>query len=458
MVQKQELLRTLPQVEKILSMPEFQAFGEKISRTAAADAVREGLDIFRKKILEGKVTDTEELLPFLAGMCRKKEKEKLQRVINCTGVIIHTNLGRSPVSQEILKKAVFEMSGYSNLELDLNTGLRGKRGGFAEQLVCSLTGAGAALVVNNNAAAVFLILSEFAAGKEVVVSRGELIQIGGGFRIPDIMKQSGALLVETGTTNITTADDYRRAVTDSTAMIFSAHRSNFTVNGFTETPSPEELASLKNGKILYVRDLGSGSLMPLPGAADEKTVSAELRQGADLVCFSGDKLAGACQAGIICGEKSLVDRLRKNPLMRMLRPGKFTYFLLQESLLQYASGCPEKIPVRKAAAQTRAELLDSAEKILRNIKNTGLRKVLSVTETEGAFGGGALPGKEIPSAGLALAVKNPDAVYRYFLNLPVPVAGIISEGKFILDMLAVQERDLSDLASGLENIPENLLK
>ena len=315
------LLRAIPQVEKLLQDREISSFINDIGRNQVTKAIRAGIEELRESILNGSEADPDLLKDKIIAKCLYKRFEKLQRVINCTGVIIHTNLGRSPLGDEILESLKKEISGYCNLEYHIPTMKRGKRGGFAEELVCELTGGEDALIVNNNASSVFLILNEFAKGREAVVSRGELIQIGGGFRIPDIMDQSGAKLVEVGTTNITTLDDYKSAINENTSMVFSAHTSNYRIQGFTEAPSLKELSALKSSAVIFVRDLGSGNFIndDRTGSGFEQTVYQELSQGPDLVCFSGDKLAGACQAGIITGRKDLIAALRKNPLMRMIR-------------------------------------------------------------------------------------------------------------------------------------------
>jgi L-seryl-tRNA(Ser) seleniumtransferase len=314
------VLREIPQVEKLLQDEEIEGFIPVIGKGSAADCVREGVSSYREALIAGAEADSQKLKDEIIKKLKIKSSERLQRVINGTGLIIPTNLGRAPLGEgifEILKKNI---SGYCNLEYHIPSKKRGKRGGFAEELICQMTKSEDALIVNNNASSVFLILNELAKGGETIVSRGELIQIGGGFRIPDIMNQSGTTLVEVGTTNITTLADFKNAVTENTKMIFSAHTSNFRLEGFTEAPTLKELSTLKNDKIVFVRDMGSGNLVNdwMPGRF-EQTVYHETAQGADLVCFSGDKLLGGCQAGIIVGKREIIAKLRKNPLMRMLR-------------------------------------------------------------------------------------------------------------------------------------------
>lgn len=442
-----ELLRNIPQVEKLLQEKEIAAFIPEIGRSNVTAITRKCTDRYRNDLIAGSGADAGTLKAMIVEVCACKRKEKIQRVINCTGVVIHTNLGRAPLGEKVFRKLGDELSGYCNLEFSIPEKKRGKRGGFAEELVCSLTGGEDALIVNNNASSVFLILREFAEGREAIVSRGELIQIGGGFRIPDIMAQSGAKLVEAGTTNITTLDDYWRNINEDTAMIFSAHTSNFRIEGFTETPSLKELASLKTDRVILVRDLGSGNMTGLPIRNFEQTVYSELSQGPDLVCFSGDKLLGGCQAGIITGRKDLIARLRKNPLMRMLRVDKITYMILQETLVKYVNAEENDIEVR---AMIMRKTDDVSRMVTRFMKMCGSAKeMLKKVRVNGTFGGGSMPGEVIESYGVEVNVpgKTPDEIYDYFLSCAPPVTGIVQDGKFILNFLTVFERDLKALAA-----------
>ena len=384
---------------------------------------------------------------------------KLQRVINGTGVIIHTNLGRSPLGDKIFNNLKKSLSGYCNLEIDLTTGKRGKRGGFAEELICSITSAEDALIVNNNASSVFLILNEFAKGKEVIVSRGELIQIGGGFRIPDIMKQSGAVLVETGTTNITEMKDFEDAITKNTSMILSAHQSNYKIEGFTHIPSINELSSLKNENLLLVRDLGSGNLIPNGTSANvtEPTVSQEIAQGADIVCFSGDKLLGGCQAGIILGKKELISKLRKNPLMRMLRVDKVTYYILQEILINHTNGSLNEISLWEIILQNKKEISNKINRLMRLIKSENKKEFIKKVPIDSTFGGGSQPTEEFESYGIQIEIPDmsPDKLSSIFVTSEVPIIGIINEDKYLIDFIAVGNDDIPVIASVINEILKN---
>lgn len=450
---KNELLRGIPQVEKLMQEPGIANLIPEIGKGIAADIIRGSVESFRESIISGSERQVADLKDEIAAGIRKKISEKLQRVINGTGIIIHTNLGRSPLGEKIFETLKEQISGYCNLEFHIPSKSRGKRGGFAEELICRLTGAEDALIVNNNASSVFLILKQFAEGREAVVSRGELIQIGGGFRIPDIMKESGAILVETGTTNITTVEDYKNAITEKTSMIFSAHTSNYRIQGFSESPSLKDLSSLKNENILYVRDLGSGNILqPEKAGVFEQTVYAEVSQGPDLVCFSGDKLLGGCQAGIIVGRKSLIEKLRKNPLMRMIRVDKITYMIIQETLLEYANSNPQGIELWKLIMQNTDDIKHNVNFFIRMMEERTGKGFLKLRETKAAYGGGSMPGVELDSYGVEITIPGmkPDEVNDYFLSCVPPVAGTVRDDKYIIDFYTVFERDMENIADAAE--------
>ena len=443
-------------MEKLLQSDEIRGFIPEIGRPAVTEAIRAVLAGVRAKAERDEPVDLEGIVPAVASACAFKRLRKLRRVVNGTGVIIHTNLGRAPLGGDIFERLAGEISGYCSLEYDLATGKRGGRGGFAEDLLCVLAGAEDALIVNNNASSVFLILSEFARGREVIVSRGELVQIGGGFRLPDIMRQSGALLVEIGTTNITTIDDYRAAVTENTAMVFSCHRSNFKMQGFTENPPLRDLSALKNEKIVFVRDLGSGNLneeqkMFRPF---EPTVRAELEQGPDLVCFSGDKLLGACQAGIIVGSREMVGRLRRNPLMRMLRVDKVTYFILQEALIRHVNGEYDDIVLWDIMKQTKKELSARISRFMRAVKSPNKKQIIKKVTTQSTIGGGAMPGFQMESAGVRIDLPGVSAeeVHSSLVSSGVPVVGTIIDGHYTLDFRTILDADVPAAAGAVDRL------
>jgi L-seryl-tRNA(Ser) seleniumtransferase len=454
----ENILKQIPQVEKILQSEKISEFIPLLGKGIIVNIIREEIKLFREQFNKDQEIDIERLMSSIIESCVRKKREKLQRVINGTGVVIHTNLGRSPVSEELLRGLTAKLSGYCNLELDLPSGKRGKRGGFTEELICNLTSAEDALIVNNNAASVFLILSEFAKGKEVVISRSELVQIGGGFRIPDILMQTGARLVEVGTTNITEADDYRKAITEDTAMILSVHQSNFKIDGFTKAATLKELAGLKNSSLLFVRDLGSGNLLVdarFPKSF-EPTVSHELSHGADLLCFSGDKMLGGCQAGIIVGRKDLIQKLKKNPLMRMLRVDKITYYLLQETLIQYANRDIDKISLWNIIFQNKKALGNKANRLIKKIKAENKKEIITRIPAKSVFGGGSLPTLKIESIAMQISMPGVSAkeIYNKFLNREIPIVGYVLDDTFTLDLRAIADNEIPEVAEAIDKLIE----
>ncbi|HOK02566.1 MAG TPA: L-seryl-tRNA(Sec) selenium transferase [Spirochaetota bacterium] len=454
MTDTNSLLREIPQIEKLLNEDYIAPYLSIIGKSACTECIRTSVAKYREHLKKTGKGEINLLHNIIKQQLSIKSATRLQRVINGTGVIIHTNLGRAPLGEKIFESLKENLSGYCNLEFYIPEKKRGKRGGFAEELISSMTGAEDALIVNNNAASVFLILNEFAKGGETIVSRGELIQIGGGFRIPDIMAQSGTTLVEVGTTNITTVDDYKKGITDKTKMIFSAHRSNFKLEGFTENPSLVELSGLKNENIIFVRDMGSGNLVYdwMPGSF-EQTVLSEISQGLDLICFSGDKLLGGCQAGIIAGKKEYIARLRKNPLMRILRVDKITYYILQETLLNYVNSQYRNTELWKVITQSRETILKKANKIIR-LCNGNSSNAIEKIPTKATYGGGSMPGIEIDSYGLKLKIPgySPDDLYDYFLNNIPPILGTIRENSFVIDLFTIFDKDIKDISKAIKEL------
>jgi L-seryl-tRNA(Ser) seleniumtransferase len=372
-------------------------------------------------------------------------------VVNATGVIVHTNLGRAPLS-DAARAAAAEVSwGYSNLEYDLEDGARGSRAVHVEQLLQEATGAEAALVVNNNAAAVLLMLSGLCQGREVLISRGQLVEIGGGFRVPDVMAQSGARLVEVGTTNRTHIHDYAHAVSDQTAAILVAHHSNFKIVGFTSEPSLQELAELASEHdILLLYDQGSGALLDTSvyGLDREPTVVDGLRAGVDLVSFSGDKLLGGPQAGIICGRVSLVGQLKKHPLARAVRPDKLCLASLSATLASYVTGrATEEIPVWRMIARPVAEVEAVAERWLSRLREASLQAEAMTGES--TVGGGSLPGTTLPTVLVAIEHPHPDRLARQLRQNTPPIVGRIGEGRLILDPRTVMPEEEHLVLDGL---------
>jgi L-seryl-tRNA(Ser) seleniumtransferase len=410
---------------------------DDLARTAAdplaVEAARAVLACAREEIQAG--ADPGDLSERLQQELSAARAPRLRRVINATGVIVHTNLGRAPLAAAALEQVVHAARGYSNLEYDLDAGGRGSRQSHVTELLRRLTGAEAALVVNNNAAAVMLALASLAEGREVLVSRGELIEIGDGFRIPDVLTRSGARLHEVGTTNRTRAADYENAIGPETAVLLRVHQSNFRVVGFTEQPRLAELAELACAhELVLVDDLGSGALVDV---GDEPTARASLAAGADLVCFSGDKLLGGPQAGIIVGRPDLVERLRRHPLQRALRADKLTLAAL-EGTLRLALDAPDEIPVLRMLREPPEAVRARAQHLARLAGG-------EVEETVARAGGGALPLAELPS--FACAVE--ESLAAPLREAEPPVIGIVRDGRLLLDCRTLTDQEVEEVAAAV---------
>lgn len=444
---KDHNLSDLPQIETLLQDPGAEDYISLLSRPIVTDIARGAVEEARHKVLTGteSVPSYSELRNRFLAACRYTASQRLRRVVNATGIIIHTNMGRAPLSPEVWNEAAAVNCGYSNLELNLATGKRGKRKGLIPDLLTKLTGSEDALVVNNNAAAVFLILSVFGKGKEVIVSRGEQVQIGGGFRIPDILQSSGARLVEIGTTNITTLDDYSSALSEETAMILSVHRSNFAIRGFTGTPSVRELSAVKPEGVILCVDQGSGvTTEELPG---ETSIRSYLDGGADLVCFSGDKVFGGPQAGIIAGRKSLIENLERHPLMRVFRPGKTVYSLLEAVLVRKLNG--QKSSVAESLDTPIKELRRRGKRLLANIN----RDKAAVIESSCTTGGGSSPDETFPSLSIIISIDaNPESILQELRESDPPIIGTISSDKVHLNLATIRDAEIPHVRKQLQRI------
>ena len=425
-----------------------QALVQTYSHDLVVEGLRQALDAARQAILAGgPAASHDELASRAADILRQQLRPTIRPVINATGVIIHTNLGRallSPAARAAMEQAA---RSYSNLEYDLKAGQRGSRYVHAEELLCRLTGAEAALVVNNNAGAVLLILSALARGREVIISRGQLVEIGGGFRIPDVMRQSGAILVEVGTTNRTHRRDYEAAITDQTAMLLRVHRSNFRLTGFVTEPTLAEMADLAHSQGLLVGDdLGSGTLLDTAdyGLAHEPTIQESLAAGADIVSCSGDKLLGGPQAGIILGHADLIAQLRRFPLTRALRVDKTTLAGLQATLLHYVkSEATREVPVWRMIAIPLEALAVRAEAWARRLAAAGLRS--KVRDGRSAVGGGSLPGETLPTRLLALLEPSPERLASFLRHADPPVIARVEDEQLVLDPRTVQPEEENEL-------------
>jgi len=438
-------LRDLPSVDQLLQSPVVSGWITEYGRPLTLEALRWSMDEARDGYRESDVLPShDDLMKHAHDMLQKWASPSLQSVINASGVILHTNLGRAPLSTSAIQALQDVSLGYSNLEYDLQAGQRGSRQVHAESLLIHLTHAEAALVVNNNAAAVLLVLSVFARRRAVVISRSQLVEIGGGFRIPDVMKQSGARLCEVGTTNRVHPSDYQTAITDAApALILHAHRSNFRITGFTSEPTLSELAEIAHqAGIPLVDDLGSGALLDTAmfGLGHEPMVSESISSGADLVCFSGDKLLGGPQAGIIIGKADLVAKLKKHPLARAIRADKLCLAALSATLLHYLKDeATTKIPIWWMISQTPSSLRLRAETWA---KTLGMGDVIASQST---VGGGSLPDETLPTFVLALSPPSPNRILSHLRTCQPPVIARLETGRVIFDprtILPDQESDL----------------
>jgi L-seryl-tRNA(Ser) seleniumtransferase len=463
-VPKSEIFRRLPAVDELLRMAEVAALVSEHGRLNVTEAARAELDELRSKISSGALDcdNLEEALIALPHALERRVEQataySLRRVINASGVIIHTNLGRAPLSREAVERITEAASGYSNLEFDLEKGERGSRDEHAQRLFAQLFARQgvpqtATLVVNNNAAAVLLALAALADGGEAIVSRGELVEIGGSFRIPEIMAQSGAILREVGSTNRTRIADYESAITERTRLLLRVHRSNFEIVGFTAQPTLAELVELGRRRgIAVMEDLGSGALVELEsyGIADEPSVYASLRAGVSLVTYSGDKLLGGPQAGLVTGDPTLVEKLVKHPLFRALRVDKMCYAALEATLVTYLREEYDRLPLLHM-------LRLSAEEIQRRclaLAASSIGLSAQVVPTLTIIGGGAAPGKTLPGFALSLAANGMSAteLARRLRQQKTPIVARVEEDRVLIDLRTVDAADDRYLAETLAGL------
>ncbi len=435
-------LRQLPSIDRLLRAPGADELAGAYGRALAADALRATLDETRAALLDGAGPDAAPAADYELVAAARERLEALlaptlRPVINATGVIIHTNLGRAPLSDEALAAATAVAAGYSTLEYDPATGRRGQRTTHPEPLLRRLTGAEAALVVNNNAAAVLLMLTALCRGREVIISRGQLVEIGGGFRVPDVMAQSGARLVEVGATNRTHLRDYAEAITPDTAAILVAHHSNYKIVGFAGEPSPAELAELAHERGLWLLyDQGSGAILDTApyGLEPEPTVPDGLAAGVDVVAFSGDKLLGGPQAGILAGRAGLIDRARQHPLARAVRADKLALAALTATLSAYltaAGDAPMSVPVWRMIARPIDDIAAEVEAWAERLRGLGIDATTAPDES--FVGGGSLPGTSLPTRVVAITTANADDLAARLRAEPAPVIGRIHDGRLLLD-------------------------
>ena len=484
---RQKALRALPSVEEVAGRPEAAGLVERYSRNLVVEAVRATLETARRAILRGGEPDGEpggaapaapaggapgltpaELLAQAAALLDAWSQPGLRRVANLTGVVIHTNLGRSALAGNAVERVVEVATSYCNLEYELEEGARGSRETHVEGLLTRLTGAEAAFAVNNNAGAVLLLLMALAAGREVLVSRGQLVEIGGSFRLPDIMRAGGVRLVEVGTTNRTRVDDYEAAIGPDTALLLRVHTSNYRILGFTEEAELAELVELGHRRgLLVADDLGSGALHGLEVFHGEPTVAASLRAGVDVVCFSGDKLLGGPQAGILVGRAAAIDRLRKHPVARALRLDKMSLAALEATLELYQDPqrAHREIPTLRFLGRTPAETEALATKLQAAIEGRCTDGfILEVEESSARAGGGSMPLMELPSHAVRVRFPQPPvpggtperaavptvaALDAELRRAPLPVVARVAQDSLHLDVMALDERDVEAVAGSV---------
>jgi L-seryl-tRNA(Ser) seleniumtransferase len=480
--------RIVPSIEQLRQRPRIAALQEQYGHAAVVEALRAGAAALRQALTAPSPRDGEPgaevpttveeaaalIESALEARLQAMFQPSLRPVVNATGVIVHTNLGRAPLGAAALDQVAAVGRRYSTLEYDLSEGGRGHRDAHAAPLLCRLTGAEAAVVVNNNAAATMLILAALAANREVLVSRGELVEIGGGFRVPEVMEQSRAILREVGTTNRTRAADYEAAVTGHTALILRVHRSNFTIEGFTEQPSLQELVAVgRRCRVPVVEDLGSGNLagglaesadlagiraagLPWlePFLRDEPTTQASLAAGVDVVCVSGDKLLGGPQAGIVLGRKELLESIRRHPLMRAFRADKMTYAALAGTLAEYAAGrASETVPVLRMLTRTPDAIETRARTVAAALEASGLYEC-DIIDGRSTIGGGTTPGLTLPTRLLAVARRGHSAaaLEAALRRLDPPVIARIERDRLVLDLRTVFEDEDAALVNGLKTV------
>ncbi len=452
-------LRHLPSVDAILQMPALAAALESFGHASVAEAVRKVLGNEREAVKSGAAPSSNVLLAErVIHLLEASGQSSLRPLFNLTGTVLHTNLGRAILAEAAIEAATQAMWQAVSLEFDLSSGSRGERDDHLRALVCELTGAEDATIVNNNAAAVLLVLNSLASGKEAIVSRGELIEIGGAFRMPDIMTRAGTRLVEVGTTNRTHPRDYENAINSDTGLVLKVHTSNYRIEGFTREVTAPELATIAQARgVPLVNDLGSGTLADLTafGLAHEPTVREAVAEGADIITFSGDKLLGGPQAGFVVGRRDLIARINRNPMKRALRVDKIRLAALEATLKLYRNPqrLAEKLPTLRYLARPQAEIAAQAERLKPALEKVlGTTFTVTVADCASQIGSGALPLSTVPSAGLSIAPKDGSgsaltALGASLRALPLPVIGRIEKGALVLDL-----RCLDDESSFIRNL------
>ena len=463
---QQALLRMLPGVDHVLELSKPDLFLKNIPKSVLVRCIRSAVENFRKAILEGDPDVTESdladsvFLEKVKNSVHEAVRPNLRQLINATGVVVHTNLGRSLLPVDAVENILTIASRYSNLEFDLSKGVRGSRYSIVEDILREVSGAESAMVVNNNAGAVLLCLDTVAKGKKVIVSRGELIEIGGSFRIPDVMAKSGGILKEVGTTNRTHPKDYENAVENDTGLLLKVHTSNYSVVGFTAEVSLKELVGLgKKYKVTVMEDLGSGTFIDFSryGLIKEPTVQESVATGADLITFSGDKLLGGPQAGIIVGKQEILNKIKTNPMTRALRIDKLTLAALELTLHHYRdpNKAIDSIPTLRMLTFPFGYIEAKAKQLVTALENIGdSRLKIQLVNITSAAGGGALPLLNLPSKGVGIKIKgiSPNAMERHLRENAPPIIGRIEEDIFIMDLRTIQDDEFVVIKDAFKNI------
>jgi len=454
-----EEFKNLPGVDKVLHLSEIKNLIERYSLSLVTYVVRTVINNSREEILKGQAAPSiQKIIQQVLMLTGKIAEKSLQAVYNASGIIIHTNLGRAPYGEDLLQSIFNTLKGYNNLEFNLTKGSRGQRNDHASEILKYLTGAEDVVIVNNNAAAVMYILRTFGRNKEAIVSRGELIEIGGSFRIPDIMAASDCKMVEVGATNKTKPQDYENAITENTALLFKAHKSNYVIKGFTQEVELEELVSIgKKHHIPVVYDIGSGLLRKVneKELKNEPDVKEALASGIDMICFSGDKLLGGPQAGIIAGKKKYIDILKKEPMMRALRVGKTTLAILETACSYYLNDQDlfKYNVLFRTLNKSQEEIKQTAELLTAELDQSNICS--KIVPSKGKYGGGTLPDLELDSFSVRLMPPNGDhhlakSLYHRLLEQQQPVLSILKSGAIYFDVLTLEDKDIKDISQAIK--------
>jgi L-seryl-tRNA(Ser) seleniumtransferase len=464
--QQKEALRNLPAVDHVLELSKSDPFFREVPRSVLIRSIRSDLDNRRRQIIEQDSAYIDELLSDAAvvtgvkKLVRQAQSLNLRETVNATGIVIHTNLGRSLLAETAIEHLCAVGRRYSNLEFDLDKGRRGSRYANVQDLICEISGAESAMVVNNCAGAVLLALETVAAGKKVIISRGELVEIGGSFRIPDVMAKSGGILCEVGTTNRTHLHDYENAIDGQTALLLKVHQSNYSVVGFSAEVSLKELVALgQKHQIPVMEDLGSGTFIDFSryGLLKEPTVQESVSAGFDIITFSGDKLLGGPQAGLVVGKKAYIDRIKKNPITRALRIDKLTLAALESTLRLYRDEekAVQTIPTLRMMLQPIATLEQKARRLKKMLENAG-HSCMTVTSLDlvSRPGGGSLPLLELPSKGLGISIDglSANAIEKSLRLSSPPIIGRIEDDMYVMDTRTLQDDELEIIRSAFETL------